>query len=180
MKVNTFRSKLQSTKESFRARQVICATDVRKHCRPLYETDKPRTTTVPQTPLRTCRSLNAAVVQLKNCPFGVKTTMELKNVTTTSKHTGTLLCRYYMSSFTLDMAVSALCFTHFSYIYFLLIPLLYLVSDVGHHSSSSLRVSTHSLTTEVLLIPIQLRMRRLHIRICVRRPSAFVQVFRGF
>jgi len=158
---------------------VICATDVRKHCRPVYESDDPRTTTVPRTPLRTCRSQNAAVAQPKNCPFGVTTTMEMKNVTTTSEHTGTLVSRYYMSRFILDMAVSTLCFTHFSNIYFVLFPLLHLVSDVVQQSSSSLRVSTHSLTTEVLLIPILLRKGRLRIRICARRPSAFVQVFRG-
>ena len=37
------------------------------------------------------RSLNAIMAQLKNRPFGVNTTLELKNITTRSDITGTLV-----------------------------------------------------------------------------------------
>jgi len=75
--VNIFRSNVQSTQETCRVPQVTRATEGRKHCRPVYDTDNPRTTNVPRTPLRTCRSLNATVTQPKNCPFGVNIRMEL-------------------------------------------------------------------------------------------------------
>ena len=51
IKVNTFSSNAQSSQETYRALQVICETEVRKHCWPLYHTDNLRTATAPRTNL---------------------------------------------------------------------------------------------------------------------------------
>jgi len=38
------------------------------------------------------------VAQTKNCPFGVKPTFEIKNVTTTADHNGILRCMFPLTS----------------------------------------------------------------------------------
>ena len=43
----------------------------------------------------TYHSLRAVVAQLKNCPFRVNTTVELKNMTSTSYITGTFISSKY-------------------------------------------------------------------------------------
>jgi hypothetical protein len=61
---------------------------------------------------RTCRSLNAILTGLKNCPFPVNTTIELKNRPNTSDNTGTLVgqkyptgCQYVFDTFLSSISV---------------------------------------------------------------------------
>ena len=71
-----------------------------------------------------CRSLNAIAAQSQNRPFGLNTTIELKNVSATLDNTCTLLvatcrarwrlCRFYTLRFTVGIVVSTFPLAHFS------------------------------------------------------------------